>query len=350
MWSYVGFSIFDCSFIYLLSMVYNICVYCIWVFITFLWFFMIVQWLWYCASLFFIDCLVIFVWRGPPTNTGWQCHHPWTGIFWNPKHCSPYLKTVSRYSSFLWLISLVLLLYIPNWVLKLDIPFHPLKHDNVPCVFPIELAIFIHQTGHFWPRPWQRSRRKPPRQQTRPWAEPKSPQRRQGRPLDWTHQTITYIMKHIIFYYIILYCILLYILYYIILYYIILYCILLYILYHFVYCIIYYIILFYIILLYNGFIVYNIMFLFNNYFFDLICYNSFTCILYIILVLHLITMKHQIGQWMTIQIGKQTVNSCLWWVDLIFWGINSQIYSNIRSLLITNRDFTRPGAWHGEES
>jgi hypothetical protein len=91
-------------------------------------------------------------------------------------------------------------------------------------------------------------------------------------------------------------------------------------------------------------------FLFNDYLFDLFCYTSFTCILYIILVLHLITMKHQIGQWMTIQIGKQTVNSCLWWVDLIFWGINSQIYSNIRSLLITNRDFTRPGAWHGEES
>ena len=251
MWSYVGFSIFDCSFIYLLSMVYNICVYCIWVFITFLWFFMIVQWLWYCASLFFIDCLVIFVWRGPPTNTGWQCHHPWTGIFWNPKHCSPYLKTVSRYSSFLWLISLVLLLYIPNWVLKLDIPFHPLKHDNVPCVFPIELAIFIHQTGHFWPRPWQRSRRKPPRQQTRPWAEPKSPQRRQGRPLDWTHQTITYIMKHIIFYYIILYYIVYYyiyiILYYIILYYIILY-IIIYI-YIISFCILYYI-LYYLILYY----------------------------------------------------------------------------------------------------
>ena len=171
--------------------------------------------------------------------------------------------------------------------------------------------------------------------------------------LDPPNYYIYYETYYILLYYIILYYIVyyyIYILYYIILCYIILYCILLYILYHFVYCIIYYIILFYIILLYNGFIVYNIMFLFNNYFFDLICYNSFTCILYIILVLHLITMKHQIGQWMTIQIGKQTVNSCLWWVDLIFWGINSQIYSNIRSLLITNRDFTRPGAWHGEES
>ena len=187
---------------------------------------------------------------------------------------------MSRYSSFLWLISLVLLLYIPNWVLKLDIPFHPLKHDNVPCVFPIELAIFIHQTGHFWPRPWQRSRRKPPRQQTRPWAEPKSPQRRQGRPLDWTHQTITYIMKHIIFYYIILYYIILYIIiyiYYYILYYIILY----YIVYYYIYYIILYIVL-YIILSYFILFYYIMVLLYIILCFCLITTSS---ILFVIIVL-----------------------------------------------------------------
>jgi hypothetical protein len=42
----------------------------------------------------------------------------------------------------------------PELGLKIGYPiFHPLKHDNVPYVFSIELAIFIHQTGHIWPRP-----------------------------------------------------------------------------------------------------------------------------------------------------------------------------------------------------